>query len=725
MTAYALFEEDPKKIADFVYSHVPIDPKKVANAVPLPYSQEKGYSAVYRNAYCPEKLVSRPHPTLDTLFALFEMSSAKNADIDCMGKRKKLPDGTFGEYEFIDFKTVYQKKVNFGSGIFFVLQNNPYKTDSEVHQRLRYDPSAKETPFIVSIFSSNRVEWALTDLACTAYSLTSTALYDTLGPETSKYILSLTESPILVCSKDKLPSIFELKKNFPEELSNLIAIVSMDTLDLNSTDAQLLQKAHSVNISLFDFEQVEKLGEINRLPQIPPRPETVYTISFTSGTTGAHPKGVVLTQANAVAACTYILCNVKTTSGSKAYSFLPLAHIYERTNLNFQLSVGAALGYPQSPSPLTLMDDVKALRPNLLALVPRVYTKLEAAIKAETVNNSNKPILQSIFKAAIAKKMELQAVEDGAEGRTLLYDPLLGVLRKKLGMDRLTAFTSGSAPIAPETIKFLKAALNVGMAQGYGMTETFAGVCVSQKYEANPGSCGAIAVTCEMRLREIPEMNYFATDEGGPRGELMLRGPQIFREYYKNEEETAKTFDKDGWFATGDIARIDATTGNRLFIIDRVKNFFKLAQGEYITPEKIENVILSQFPVVAQLYVHGDSLKTFLVAIVGLDPATVGRYISKRFQAKLNGNDEIVEFFKNPKHKLTLLQDINGSVANQLQGFERIHNIDVSFEPLKIEDNVVTPTLKIKRAIASRFFKDTFDALYEEGSLIRKEDTKL
>lgn len=198
----------------------------------------------------------------------------------------------------------------------------------------------------------------------------------------------------------------------------------------------------------------------------------------------------------------------------------------------------------------------------------------------------------------------------------LLYDRVLGLLRKKLGMKNLKVIMSGSAPISPETLKFLKASLNTGVGQGYGMSETFAGVMASSIFETDASSCGPVSITTECRTRDLPAMGYTSKDEGGPRGELLVRGPQIFPEYYKNPEETAKSFDEDGWFYTGDVARIDSKTG-RTYIIDRVKNFFKLAQGEYVTPERIENTYLSCFPYIAQLFVHGDSLRTHLVGVVG------------------------------------------------------------------------------------------------------------
>ena len=196
-----------------------------------------------------------------------------------------------------------------------------------------------------------------------------------------------------------------MKNKYPEELSNLITLVSMD--DLTTEDSILKNYAHENNITVFDIKQVEKLGEINQLDPIPPTPETEFTITFTSGTTGANPKGVVLTHKNAAAGVTFLYCNFMGKENVRFYSFLPLAHIYERANIQFALSLGSAIGFPQGPSPLTLLDDVKVLKPDLLALVPRVYTKLEAAIRAQTINNMEKPWLQSIFLLPLMQKWKL------------------------------------------------------------------------------------------------------------------------------------------------------------------------------------------------------------------------------------------------------------------------------------------------------------------------------
>jgi len=721
MAVLPLFNEDYKHIEQLISKNSKED-LSLFSAVALPNSKEEGYSSIYRNAHAVDGLKTVPHPSLTTLFDLFEYAVANFANGDCLGTREKLPDGTVGKYKFQTYATVKQRRDNFGAGIYFALTNNQFR--NETHADISYDPLMEKSSFILSIFSANRAEWAICDCACVAYSISNTALYESLGPETTEYILNLTQSPIVVCSKDKLKLLIDLKAKYPEELNTLIALVSMDPLDpANPSDREFIDSGAANKIVVYDFHQIEQFGKLNPLPLIRPNPKTVYTLSFTSGTTGSHPKGVVLTHENAVSAITFCVAQSPAIKNPVTYSFLPLAHIYERMSLQFGLFKGSAIGYPQSASPLTLLDDVKELRPHFLALVPRVFTKLEAGLKAQTINNDEKPLLKNLFNKAIDRKMELQSVADGASGSHLVYDRLINLLRKKIGFDRLVGVSTGSAPIAPETIKFMKASCGVGMSQGYGLTESFAGICSSPKFDSNPGSCGAIAVTTEMRLKEIPEMNYYADDEGGPRGELLIRGPQIFKEYYKNPEETAKAIDKDGWFHTGDVAKVDPNNNNRLFIVDRVKNFFKLAQGEYITPERIENIYLACYPAIQQIYVHGDSLQTYLVAIVGLEEMAAPILMKKLFGKDMSDKDQIVRFFEDADNKRKLLRHMNESIAGKLVGFEKIHNIKVAFNPLTVEDNVVTPTLKIKRPIAFKHFQDTLQSLYDEGSLLR--DTKL
>lgn len=225
------------------------------------------------------------------------------------------------------------------------------------------------------------------------------------------------------------------------------------------------------------------------------------------------------------------------------------------------------------------------------------------------------------------------------------------------------------------------------MLQGYGLSEAFGGIT---PFEAEPDTYGSIIVTTEMRLRKLPDMGYRSNDSEVLRGELLLRGPQVITGYYKNEEETAKSIDINGWYATGDIARL-SNDHDRLFIIDRVKSFFKLSQGEYVTPEKIENKYLSSCFLLNQLYVHGDPSRNFLVGVVGIDREGAGQFLVENCIVKrsLLGSPELILKELNRKENRTiLLKFMNADFREHLQGLEGLHNIYIESEPLRLDRDV-------------------------------------
>ncbi|RCK67465.1 Long-chain-fatty-acid--CoA ligase 2 [Candida viswanathii] len=714
-----LFNEPPEQIYQSLLTQYN-NPLDYASSVALPNTQEPGYSSIYRNVFDPSKLVTCPHPELDTLYKIFEFSVIVYGDKPFLGHRIKNPDGTFGEYTFETYKQVYERRNNLGSGIYYVLENSPYRTSSEAHAKLKYDPT-NDNPFILALFSHNRPEWALCDVTTSAYGFINTALYSTLGPDTSRYILSVTDCPIVVATKDKIEGLINLKKKNPKDLVNLIVLVSLDELTVE--DDKLRSLGRENNIVVYALKEVERLGAANPLAPIAPTPDTVFTISFTSGTSGAAPKGVVLT--NRILACGIAShCSLVGFGPDRVeYSFLPLAHIYERMVLQFGIIAGVKIGYPQGPSPTTLFEDIKVLQPTMLCLVPRVFTKIEAAIKAQTVENESDPELRAKFIEIINKKVELQQQQDFTNPSLPEGDKLLQQLRETLGMGKLQFMNTGSAPLSEESYRFIQAVMNMpnGFRCGYGLTESAAGLAISPPY-ANEFSCGPISQTTEFRLKDLVDMGYTSKDKEGVRGELLLRGPQIFSYYYKNPEETAKAIDKDGWFHTGDVASLTEAHGNRFQIIDRAKNFFKLSQGEYVSPEKIENVYMAQFPFISQLFVHGDSLESYLVGVVGIDKALVDPYLKKRFNVELDTPAEIFKFFENPRNRKTLLQDMNKAVGSELQGFEKLHNVFVDFEPLTLERGVITPTVKIRRANCVNFFKQHIQSMYGEGSLLKNSN---
>lgn len=705
-------ELDLVKLSD----HTPLPSIYEGNqAIRVPNTFEPGYSSVYRNAHAPDFIVNRVHDSMSTLYEVFEMSVKFYGENRCLGKREfNKTTNKFNEFfSWETYSTVGRRRKNLGSGILNLIKDYNVETESD--------------KFIVSIFSPNRPEWIISQLASSAYSLPTTALYDTLGPKTSEYILNFTKSPVMICSFDKIVKIIDLKQK--AELKYLKFIISMDDLSFDEHYG-LVQTAKSLGLILLDLKQVEKIGELSPIQVRPPKPEDLLCVSFTSGTTGM-PKGVEVSHemgSSAIAFC-FALIEQKNTknpnTNNTTYCFLPLAHIYELMTSNLALSKGVGIGFPHSTDPATLFENLKILKPDVVTLVPRVYNKIESALKDGFKNSF---VGEHLIKKVVDYKTVKQ-LKDG-HGDLILIDSIVtSKIKKMLGFDNVMTCICGSAPINPETASFVKAATGVGFKQGYGLTESFAGIAISNTFESDLGSSGPVGITGEMRLRDIPEMNYFSVDKNTglekpePMGELLLRGPQIFKRYFKNEEETKKVLDPDGWFHTGDVAKIDKF--GRVYIIDRFKNFFKLSQGEYITPERIENIYSSCCPMLTQIFVHGDSFKTFLVAIVGIEPNSVKTYFKrhgKHFKKGISDEELLAEINSDTGLKKKFLDKVNSTVKDEgLQGFEKIHNLKVFIEPLKIENDVITPTLKLKRNIASKFFAKDLEELYKEGSLIKQQ----
>lgn len=681
--------------------------------VALEGTQEDGYSPIYRNALSPNRLVTCLNERLLTLYDHFMFAVKMWPKNECLGKRPYDPvTQTWADhYEFQTYEKVAERIHHIGSGLMSLVNT-------------KRDKPLTSNDFIVAILSHNMEEWVLSDLACQAFGLANTALYDTLGPEASEYIMNLTESPVLMFAKKNLYKVIDILPRL-KQINTLVCIEDLDGNDLKLLNDSLLSlKTNSVGekISLYSLSQVENIGRLNEIPVIPSRPDDIFTISFTSGTTGV-PKGVVTTQKQLVAAFVLVLGSFKIPNHKRDEQlrymcFLPLAHILQRQVTVYCLSRGIGLGFLHKPDPSIMVEDMKILKADFAALVPRILTRFEAGIKGSLEKTSIQNTLVTNFLDAKQARLTTKGGPDKSLMNCLVFQRVLvDKIRDSLGLNNCDFIVTGSAPISPDTLLFLRSALDMGMRQGYGLTESFGGAAVSEPCEKDPGSCGAVACTVECRLKSVPEMGY---DAKALKGEIQLRGPQIFHSYYKRPEETRKVVDSNGWFSTGDIASIDSI--GRITIIDRVKNFFKLSQGEYIAPEKVESLYSSASPQITQILVHGDSLQSYLVGVVGIDVRLVKRaLVGDHPELKRLSDSHFIEAMnKNKFLRRDFLMLINKN-AQHLQGFEKLHNVYVDIEPIKIEDDTMTPTLKIKRLNATKHFRKTFDDLYEEGSLIRMD----
>lgn len=413
----------------------------------------------------------------------------------------------------------------------------------------------------------------------------------------------------------------------------------------------------------------------------------------------------MLSHRNFVAALTGSLLNLDSNQDDCNISYLPLAHIFGRVCDLSIIQAGGRVGY-FSGDVLQLLDDMQALKPTFMASVPRLLNRIYARIASQTIEAPG--ITGVIARKAVAAKLE--NLNNGGTYTHAFWDRIIfNKVKQALG-GNVRAMITGSAPIGKDVMQFLRIALCVDLREGYGATESCAAITVHNPGEYRAGHIGAPFPHNEIKLVDVPEMDYLSTDPY-PRGEICARGPNIFLGYYKDEEKTRETVDSEGWLMTGDIGVIDER--GCLIIIDRKKNIFKLAQGEYIAPEKIENVYAKN-TLLAQLYLHGDSLQNSLVAIVVPDPDALSAMAAK-VPAVAHKKLSFQELCKHPEIKKALLEEMNKTGRKGgLRGFEFARNIFVESEPFTMENDLLTPTFKIKRPQAAKFYKAQIDEMYEE-----------
>lgn len=507
-----------------------------------------------------------------------------------------------------------------------------------------------------------------------------------------------------------------------DKCPDLKIIISMDPLDYGeipgySKQALLGAWAKEKAVELYYMEDVEELGLQNPRPYNSPLPSDTVTINYTSGTTG-NPKGVVLTHANAIAAASSAHGSaINSTPNDCMLSYLPLAHIYGRLGEHMTMWAGASIGYFHG-NILELVDDLKALRPTIFFSVPRLYQRFYTAIKSATVDTPG--VKGAMSRHIVNSKLSTMANGTGGSGGSnqhSFYDKVWGKkVAAAIGLDRTHGMITGSAPIDNQVLDFLRVVFGNNFIQGYGLTETYS-VALGQLVQDNTaGSCGPPCEPIEACLRSVPEMDYTVDDKPYPRGEILLRGPARFKEYFREPELTRAAIDEEGWFTTGDICMVDEY--GRFTVIDRVKNILKLSQGEYISPERVENNLQSHLPYLMQSYVHGDSLQSFLVGIFGVDRMHFAPFAAKILQRDIppTDDDAISQACRDKRVKKQVLKEMDEVIKKtNFSGFERVRNVYLCLDPFTIDNELMTPTLKLKRSQVARRFRKEIDELYEEA----------
>ncbi|KAJ7184259.1 hypothetical protein C8R46DRAFT_983261 [Mycena filopes] len=663
-------------------AHIPYDKQ----SVPVPGTKRPGQTAHYINgmwgALDPTKY------SIQTLPDIFGSGLSRAKDRPFLGHRpvvSKQPLKFANHYEWQTYGQVDIRRRDIGSAITHLFQTGVI------------GGGELET---VGIWSINRPEWQIIDIALQSYKKVGVSLYDTLGKDSVEYIINHANLTIIFATVEHIPSLLKLAHHTPQ----LKLIVSIDVLSPEVSKV-FTEWGQTQNVLVKDFNEMEALGRANLIEPIRPSPSDIASICYTSGTTNM-PKGVVLTHRMFSSAVVTNLFGLELPEDAPIISYLPLAHIYERSNEMCTMAIGGCIGF-FSGDPLRLIEDCQILKPAFFPGVPRVLNRIyQAAMAAADVPGVRGNLFRKAYQAKLDK---FRATGDNSH---FFWDKLVfRKLRAVLG-GNIQLISSGSAPISGDVIDFLNIAFSCYVAEG-------AGSAVGTKaWKGDPGArgtCGPVQAACEIKLLDVAAMGYTSEDLPNPRGEICIRGPVCFTGYYKDEKNTKETIDADGWTHTGDVGEIDSC--GRFRIVDRVKNIMKLAQGEYVALEKVENTY-STCPVVAQIYVHGDSLQSYLVGIVIPDPVQLANIVSTLDGKKVSPEDlpALKAACSDPRvNKVIFDQLSQEGKKNNLKGFESLKRIHLSLNAFSVDDNTMTPTMKVRRKDAYNKFKAELDALYALG----------
>uniref|UniRef100_A0AAQ4Q2F2 Arachidonate--CoA ligase n=1 Tax=Gasterosteus aculeatus aculeatus TaxID=481459 RepID=A0AAQ4Q2F2_GASAC len=497
----------------------------------------------------------------------------------------------------------------------------------------------------IGIFAQNRPEWIIGELACYTYSMVAVPLYDTLGPDALVFIIDQAEISTVLCdNQSKVETLLQTRE--AGQTPALKTIVVMDPFG-----SELVERGIRCGVDVVSMMDVE-VKHAASVPQAAITPNTEDV----------------------------------------SISFLPLAHMFERVVQTVMYGNGARVGFFQGDIRL-LPDDMKTLKPTIFPVVPRLLNRVYDKVQS----GAQSPFKKWLLNLAVERKFA--EVKAGIIRNNSVWDKLIfNKVQESLG-GRVRVMVTGAAPISPAVLNFLRASLGCQIFEAYGQTECTAGCTFTMPGDATSGHVGAPLPCNVVRLVDVEDMNYFASNG---EGEVCIKGRNVFKGYLKDPKRTAEALDEDGWLHTGDIGKW--LPSGVLKIIDRKKNIFKLAQGEYIAPEKIENVYVRSGPV-AQVFVHGDSLQSCLIAIVVPDPEVL-----PGLAKNIGCQGSIEELCKNGKAILSDMTKLGKEAG--LKSFEQVKDLYLHPEQFTIENGLLTPTLKAKRAELTALFQPQITTLY-------------
>jgi len=537
----------------------------------------------------------------------------------------------------------------------------------------------------VSILSENRPEWAIADFACLCARAADVPIYPTLPAKQAEYILRDSGAVAVFCSTAaQLAKVLEVRAGLPA----LRHIIAFDP---------------AAGEGVMTFAALEALGRaaVEQYPQfrdeaLAVEPDQLATLIYTSGTTG-DPKGVMLSHNNLWSNVLNSLETMTVVPGDECLSMLPLSHVFERMVGYTMFHGGVIVNYAESFDQVAA--NMREVRPTIVLSVPRFYEKVYARVLENALAGSG--VKRRIFfwgkrtgDAWATYRLAGLAVPAGLALRYAIANRLVfSKLRARTG-GRVKFFVSGGAPLSAEIAKFLFSA-GLPVAEGYGLTETSPVLTINPVERIKIGTVGPAIPGVQLRI--------------APDGEILAKGPGIMQGYYNKPDATREAIDAEGWFHTGDIGELDAD--GYLRITDRKKDLIVTAGGKNIAPQPIENLVKSN-KFVANAVMLGDKRK-FTILLVVPNFENLERWARER------------RLPPGSRAALIALPDVQAKVEREVMGelrelakFEMPKRVLLLEHDFTIDSGELTPTLKVKRRVVEKRYKDLVDRAYAESDSI-------
>jgi long-chain acyl-CoA synthetase len=526
----------------------------------------------------------------------------------------------------------------------------------------------------VAVMLRNCPQWVMFDQAAHSLGLVVVPLYTVDRPDSVAYIVNDSGAKVLLFETDEQ---WQALSTVRDKMDCVQRFVGLDKLA-----DQAEPRLKSAESWLPPAAQVQAVSSA--------KPGDLATIIYTSGTTG-KPKGVMLSHANILSNAYNTLNTFPIYTDDLLLSFLPLSHTFERT-LGYYLTVmtGATVAYARSVA--LLGEDLQTIRPTVLVSVPRIYERVYAAIHAKLEEGS--PLKRKLFNLAVevgwARFLHQQS-RGSWKISFLLWPVLRHLVAKKILTKmggRLRAAISGGAALSPQ-ISRLFVGLGLPVVQGYGLTETSPVISASPLENNFPDSAGRPISGLQVRI--------------GEQSALMIKGPNVMMGYWNNAEATRAMIDAEGWLNTGDTARISET--GHIYITGRLKEIIVLSNGEKIPPTDMELAVMREH-LIDQVMVYGEG-RPYLVALAVVNPESW-----KQLAAKVGVNAELPVSLRDKRVEEQALKLISAQI-HEFPGYAQIRRVLLLNEPWSIENGMLTPTLKVKRAKVVEKFLADINALYE------------